>query len=166
MARTPLTKAQIDAAEVITQLWEEKQSETLIESGKKMSQDEASAELGFNTQGAFSQYKNAGIGIGLEALVAFANFFKVSPFKISKEIAKPLETSLSLVTNDEFPYKHSLDLNRTVKCFKFIQDDIGYGVFQDEGPDWSADKFIKLYDYFDDPGSDGLNPETILKLIQ
>lgn len=94
-----------------------------------------------------------------KALEVDADWLKTGTYHSSEN------NGIQLACSDPSPYKPSLDQERIEKCFTFIDKEIGYGVLHDEGTKWSSDIFIKLYDLYGDPGSEGLNSETILKII-
>ena len=65
------------------------------------------------------------------------------------------------------PYNDtSAHLDAMRKATRFAIEYIGLTAMEKRGPDWTADTIIKLYEFFKDPNSHQITPESIIKLIK
>lgn len=88
----PLTKEELDDAKRLKQLWISKKDQL------HLSQVKAAKELGYNSQGAISQYINGKVSLNFHAAAKFAKLLRVEIKEISPRFAplvgKPIPTSL------------------------------------------------------------------------
>jgi len=98
MARKPLSLARQQDAERLKSIWAAYKDNARA-SGKKVTQDDVSEACGWATQGAFSAYLNARTPINFDALIKLSNFFDVTPFEISPELASDIGSISSGVTD-------------------------------------------------------------------
>lgn len=87
-----LTQPEIEDARRLKQLWNAKKEEL------HLSQVKAAKELGYNSQGAISQYINGRVSLNFQAAAKFAKLLRVEIKDISPRFAqlvgKPIPTSL------------------------------------------------------------------------
>lgn len=92
MPNRPLTQDEIADARRLKQLWISKKDQL------HLSQVKAAKELGYNSQGAISQYINGKVSLNFQAAAKFAKLLRVEVQDISPRFAtlmtKPVPTSL------------------------------------------------------------------------
>ncbi|WP_020161285.1 helix-turn-helix domain-containing protein [Methylobacter marinus] len=76
--RPELTDEEKREAEALKKIWDKKKKE-LRERGIKLTQESAAEELGFDTQGAVSQYLNGKIRLNLDAIIKFSKLLGCKP---------------------------------------------------------------------------------------
>lgn len=76
--RPELTDEEKREAEALKKIWNKKKKE-LRERGIKLTQESAAEELGFDTQGAVSQYLNGKIRLNLDAIIKFSKLLGCKP---------------------------------------------------------------------------------------
>lgn len=173
--RRELTTPEIEAAQTIAELWREKQNAHKASTGKRLSQADASYDLGFTSPSAFSQYLNGYIALNVQRLLNFAAYFNVKPDAIYPDLAATIgrhhyyldgyKNKLVLVNDSNSNYEHPPSEALMVKATGCLFDVITLDVAKQRGAQWTAQTIIKLHDLFQDPASEKLNKETILRLI-
>lgn len=113
MARKPLILERQRDAERLKDVWKKFQ-ESEKSNGRKVTQEDVSAACGWNTQGAFSAYVNARTPLNLDALIKLSNYFNISPFEISPELASGINSAASITVD-------SLDNNAEVVAVKGLK---------------------------------------------
>ena len=83
--RTPLTIAQKKYADNLKKIWNEKKQEWR-QKGKKLTQERAAEQLGFETQGAISQYLNGKVALNDSTILKFSKFLGCNPGEIKPEL--------------------------------------------------------------------------------
>lgn len=171
--RRALEDWELKAAEKLKELWTTKQAQYRKENGRILSQESASLEMGWQTQSTFYQYINGKLALNLENLLKFSAYFDVNPSEISPELAETLhgqhyevtDNKLHLVNDSASDYNTSIDEDRMTKATQFVFEHVGIETMQHKGASWCAQLTLKLYDVFQDPASDNLKPQTLLKLV-
>jgi len=83
--RTPLTIAQKKYADNLKKIWNKKKQEWR-QKGKKLTQERAAEQLGFETQGAISQYLNGKVALNDSTILKFSKFLGCNPGQIKPEL--------------------------------------------------------------------------------
>jgi len=99
-----LSEEQIADARRLKSLWER-------EFKGKISQEEAAHLCGWRTQGAFNQYLNAKIPLGLPALLKISEALGVSPEEISPRLAAKLSGQSYIPGSDNPPAAASSEID-------------------------------------------------------
>lgn len=80
-----ITPEDKQAAARLKKLWNEKKE------ALSLTQEKAAEELGFNTQGAVSQYLNGKVPLNTDTIIKFAKILHVSPEAIKPELSSLLK---------------------------------------------------------------------------
>jgi len=121
--RPELTDEEKREAEALKKIWNKKKKE-LRERGIKLTQESAAEELGFDTQGAVSQYLNGKIRLNLDAIIKFSKLLGCKPNDIRPsldilvdETARPI-SPIAIdkdKTHQEQEIQHSFDFLDQIK---------------------------------------------------
>jgi len=79
--RPKLTEEEKKEAERLKKIWDRRKKEWR-EQGIALTQEDAASELGFNTQGAVSQYLNGKIKLNVDAIIRFSKLLDCKPSDI------------------------------------------------------------------------------------
>lgn len=85
MPSRDLTQEELADAKRLKQLWQQRKDEL------HLSQVKAAQELGYNSQGAVSQFINGKVGLNFQAVAKFAKLLRVNVADISPRFAKLVE---------------------------------------------------------------------------
>ena len=86
MKRRQLTDIEKEEASRLRTIWEE-EKELRKKAGTKLTQEIAAEEMGFDTQGAVSQYLTGKIPLNTDAILLFCKLLKRSPSEIRPELS-------------------------------------------------------------------------------
>ncbi len=85
--RRELTNEEKKECAILKKIWDDRK-DTLRKKGEKFTQELALVDLGFETQGAISQYLNGGIALNVDAILKFATLLECHPEEIRPSITK------------------------------------------------------------------------------
>ncbi len=110
MKRRNLTENETKMAENLRRLWDEKKKEQQI-IGKKLTQETAAELMGYDTQGAVSQYLTGKIPLNTDAILLFCKVLGCNPSQINPNLtylpASNLRGSKNKIeSNDVIAYHH------------------------------------------------------------
>lgn len=88
MPAREVTQEELEDAKRLKRIWNEKKE------ALHLSQVKAARELGYNSQGAVSQYINGKVGLNLQAAAKFAKLLRVNVVDISPRLGKLVEKPL------------------------------------------------------------------------
>lgn len=89
MSTREMTSEELEDAKRLKRIWNAKKDEL------HLNQVKAAKELGYNSQGAVSQYINGKVGLNLQASAKFARLLRVNVTDISPRFAKLIEKPLT-----------------------------------------------------------------------
>lgn len=89
MPSRDLTQEEMEDAKRLRQLWQQRKEEL------HLSQVKAARELGYNSQGAVSQFINGKVGLNFQAVAKFAKLLRVNVADISPRYAKLVEKPIA-----------------------------------------------------------------------
>jgi hypothetical protein len=120
MSNRSLTKQELEDAKRLREIWKVKKDEL------HLSQVRAAKELGYNSQGAVSQFLNGKVGLNFQAVAKFAKLLRVSVGDISPRFAylveKPIAPALDRYIAPATGSIGGLGTNLTVDWFAFSKD--------------------------------------------
>lgn len=117
MSERKLSAAEQEDAKRLKQIWVNKKD------ALNLSQVRAAKELGYNSQGAISQYLNGKVGLNFHAAAKFAKLLRVGINEISPRFAplvtKPLPTELDAYTPPSLGYLNNMPTDAVMDWFAF-----------------------------------------------
>lgn len=120
MPARPVTNEELEDAKRLRIIWNQKKDEL------NLSQVKAAKELGYNSQGAVSQYINGKVGLNLQAAAKFAKLLRVNVVDISprlgKLVEKPLAPALDAYVAPSLGFIGSVRTDSTLDWFAFSKD--------------------------------------------
>ena len=120
MPNRNLNKDELEDARRLRQLWKDKKDEL------HLSQVKAAKELGYNSQGAVSQFLNGKVGLNFQAVAKFAKLLRVTVGEISPRFAhlveKPIAPALDRYVAPETGSVGGVHTDITVDWFAFSKD--------------------------------------------
>lgn len=119
MSERNLSQMEKDDAKRLKELWNKKK-EIL-----RLSQVTAAKQLGYNSQGAISQYINGKVGLNFHAAAKFAKLLRVEIKEISPRfgslVTKPLPTSLDGYSAPQLGYLNGFPTDSVLDWFAYGQ---------------------------------------------
>ena len=119
MPAREVTIEELEDAKRLKRLWVAKKEEL------HLSQVKAAKELGYNSQGAVSQYINGKVGLNLQAAAKFAKLLRVNVVDISPRLGqlveRPTPTALDGYTAPTTGSLGGVDTNITLDWFAFSE---------------------------------------------
>ncbi|MFS1584000.1 MAG: helix-turn-helix domain-containing protein [Candidatus Arsenophonus phytopathogenicus] len=109
-----ITPEDKQAAVRLRKLWNEKKE------ALSLTQEKAAEELGFNTQGAVSQYLNGKVPLNTDTIIKFAKILHVSPEAIKPELSSLLKYVRETDTNTPTQQPEIPITNRELALLKLI----------------------------------------------
>ncbi|MDR5611352.1 MULTISPECIES: helix-turn-helix domain-containing protein [unclassified Arsenophonus] len=109
-----ITPEDKQAAARLKKLWNEKKE------ALSLTQEKAAEELGFNTQGAVSQYLNGKVPLNTDTIIKFAKILHVSPEAIKPELSSLLKYVRETDTNTPTQQPEISITNRELALLKLI----------------------------------------------
>jgi hypothetical protein len=120
MPNRSLSKDENEDAQRLRQLWKDKKDDL------HLSQVKAAKELGYNSQGAVSQFLNGKVGLNFQAVAKFAKLLRVSVGDISPRFAhlveKPIAPALDRYVAPKTGSLGGMNTDLTVDWFAFSKD--------------------------------------------
>lgn len=109
-----ITPEDKQAAVRLKKLWNEKKE------ALSLTQEKAAEELGFNTQGAVSQYLNGKVPLNTDTIIKFAKILHVSPEAIKPELSSLLKYVRETDTNTPTQQPEISITNRELALLQLI----------------------------------------------
>lgn len=117
MSAREMTQDELEDAKRLKRIWNARKDEL------NLNQVKAARELGYNSQGAISQYINGKVGLNLQASAKFAKLLRVNVADISprfaKLIEKPIAPALDAYTAPVTGFLGGVDTDITLDWFAF-----------------------------------------------